>query len=44
MAANLKEQIFDESRKIDQNTKLLDVLAEEIELQGTTADVDINGF
>ena len=44
VAQNVKEQIFDESRKIDQNTKLLDVLAEEIELQGTAADVDINGF
>ena len=35
---------FDESQPIDENTRLLDVLADEFELLGITADVDANGF
>lgn len=44
MSANIKESLFDETVKIDENTKLLDVLADELETQGMTADVDVNGF
>lgn len=30
--------------KIDEKTRLLDVLADELEGQGMTGDVDVNGF
>ena len=42
----MNEVKFDESKQItiDENTKLLDVLADEFEIQGNTTDVDINGF
>ena len=32
MANNIKDSIFDDTIKIDENTKLLDVLADELEL------------